>query len=825
MRISVAVVLGMFLGAFSAANEGSSAPPPRAVAESPASIVIETGRGEAGRFVLAGRGAAQQLLVTAKSAGGAADDMTDDVAYSANPAGVVDISSSGWVTPVSEGEATIRAVADGGREATCRVQVTNLVNDLPVSFPQQVTPVFTKYGCNAGGCHGKSGGQNGFALSLLGFEPKEDYEHLLHESRGRRVFPAAPERSLLLRKAVGSVPHGGGRRFEVGSPPYRVIHRWIQQGMPYGSDDDPVLVGIEVAPQRRTMDREGRQQLVVIARYSDGSTRDVTRTAQYESNEPDLAEVSETGLVTSQQSAGTAAVMVRYQASVAVFRATIPSGHEVRDLPGPKNFIDELVFRRLSELGLPPSAICGDSTFVRRATLDIAGRLPTVSETEAFLTDDSPDKRERLVERLISSGDYADYFANKWAAILRNKRSDQESRLTTYAFHDWLRQSLHENRPYDQFAREILAAAGRVEDNPAVAWYHAVRDPTAQVEDMAQLFLGMRIQCAKCHHHPYEKWSQQDYYGLSAFFSRVGRKPSTWGRGRDHIYHNVGAASARNPKTGANVPPTPLGDQPLEVAPEEDPRQRLADWLSQPENPFFARALVNRYWKHFFGRGLVDPEDDMRLTNPASNPALLNGLAEHFVRSGYDLQGLVRTICTSQVYSLSAEPNEFNKNDKQNFSRFYPKRLNAEVLLDAIDTVTASKSRFAGVPVSTRAVQLPDNAFNSYFLTVFGRPDSDSACECERSSDVNLAQCLHLLNSGEVQGKLKDGRSGTLASEQRPHDERLQELYMTALCRPPTGDELATLQQYLEEHQADVKAAYEDIVWTLINTKEFLFNH
>jgi hypothetical protein len=342
---------------------------------------------------------------------------------------------------------------------------------------------------------------------------------------------------------------------------------------------------------------------------------------------------------------------------------------------------------------------------------------------------------------------------------------------------------------------------------------------------MAQLFLGMRIQCAKCHHHPYEKWSQQDYYGLTAFFSRVGRKPSTLGRGRDHVYHNVGEASARDPKTGTNLAPTPLGGQPLAVLPEDDPRQYLADWLARPDNSFFARALVNRYWKHFFGRGLVDPEDDMRLTNPASNPDLLDALADDFIQSGFDLKHLVRTLCTSHVYSLSAEPNKSNANDRQNYSRFYPKRLNAEVLLDAIDEVTASKSRFAGVPASTRAVQLPDNAFDSYFLTVFGRPESSSACECERSSDVNLAQCLHLLNSAEVLGKLQGGRTGTLAGDQQSPEAGLRQLYLTALSRRPTTEELDALNEYLANHQDDKKAAYEDIVWALINTKEFLFNH
>jgi hypothetical protein len=477
----------------------------------------------------------------------------------------------------------------------------------------------------------------------------------------------------------------------------------------------------------------------------------------------------------------------------------------------------------LVELGLPPSPVSSDAVSLRRATVDIAGRLPKLEETEAFLEDANADKRRQLIERLVDSTDYADYFANKWAAILRNKRSDPAKRYTTYAFYDWLRQCLLENVPYDRLAREVLAASGRVEDNPAVAWYHQVRDSGAQVEDMAQLFLGLRMQCAKCHHHPFEKWSQQDYYGLASFFSRVGRKPSKYGGGREHIFHNAGLASARDPKTGQDVPPTPLGADPLEILADEDPRHRLVDWMTQPDNPFFAKALVNRYWKHFFGRGLVDPEDDMRVTNPASNPQLLDALAEHFVSSGYDLKDLVRTICVSKVYSLSSEPNQFNTSDKQNFSRYYPRRLHAEVLLDAIDTVTSSKSRFAGVPAFTRAVQLPDNAFDSYFLTVFGRPEAVSACECERSSNVNLAQCLHLLNSQEIRGKVSGSRAAELARDGRPHEEKLRELYLVAFCRPPNPVELDKLQAHLAKYQDDPQKAYEDIIWALINTKEFLF--
>ncbi|MFP6657739.1 MAG: DUF1549 and DUF1553 domain-containing protein [Pirellulales bacterium] len=788
------------------------------------SISIDIGRLEDGTFLLSGRDAAQQLIVTGKYATGQVRDLTRDAQYAASPEGIVSITKDGYVTPVGEGEATVHIKSGPGPDLTLKVRVTNLVKDTPVNFPNQVTPVFTKYSCNGGGCHGKSGGQNGFALSLLGFEPQEDFEYLVREARGRRLFPAAPDRSLLLRKISGRVPHGGGHRIDVGSPAYNIVRRWIEQGMPYGSPDDPTVDRIEVLPRERLMDAEASQQVTVVAHYTDGTKRDVTRMTQFESNDAEMAEASITGLVTTGHLAGSVAVMARYQSQVDVFRATVPLGAPVENLPPTKNFIDELVFEKLKQLGLPASDICDDATFIRRTTLDVCGRLPTVEEATTFVASTEANKREKLLERLLDSQDYADYFANKWSAVLRNKRSDKNIKHTTFAFHDWIRNSIYNNRPYDEFVREVIAAAGEAGVNAPVTWYHEVKDQSAQVEDTAQLFLGLRIQCARCHHHPFEKWSQQDYYGLSAFYAQVGRKGSKY-NGKDSIFHKYGKASAKNPKTGESVSPTPLGLEPLDLPPEVDPRQKLAEWFSAPDNPFFAKALVNRYWKHFFGRGLVDPEDDMRVTNPAVNPALLDALAKNFIETKFDLKQLVRTICTSQVYGLSAEPNAYNQSDKQNFSRYYPKRLNAEVLLDAIDSLTSSQSRFSGVPAGTRAVQLPDNAFDSYFLSVFGRPDSASACECERSSDVNLAQCLHLLNSSEVQGKVAGGRASSLAGGKDSHEDRIKQLYLVAFSREPDPEETRVATEYIEKHKDNAKGAYEDLLWVIINTKEFMFNH
>ena len=790
------------------------------------SIAIKTGRLKDGTVLISGRDAVQQLVVEGSYSSGQIRDLSRDVTYSVTPTGIIEVDVSGYVSPLKEGTATVQARTTTGQDVTISVNVTNIANDLPVNFPNQVVPIFTKFGCNSGGCHGKSGGQNGFRLALLGFEPTEDYEYLVKEGRGRRLFPAAPDRSLLLTKASASSPHGGGHRIAVDSPAYRLIYRWIEQGMPYGNPEDPTVARIEVFPEERLMGRDAKQQIIVVAHYTDGSTKDVTRTTQFDSNDTEMAEVDVTGLVTTAKLTGSVAVMARYLGQVGVFRATVPLGIEVTNLPPERNLVDKQVFAKLKALGMPSSAISDDATFLRRVTVDIAGRLPTQAEAEAFLVDQSADKRAKRIDHLLNSTDYADFFANKWGAILRNKRRKEEDKVATFGFHDWIRESLHQNKPYDQFVRDVLTASGNPVNNPAVGWYREVKDASAQVEDAAQLFLGLRIQCARCHHHPFEVWSQQDYYGFQAFFAQVGRKKS--GRpGFDRVYHKRGVAKSRNPKTGTDVTPRGLGAEATEISQDTDPRHVLVDWMAGTENTFFAPALVNRYWKHFFGRGLVDPEDDMRATNPATNPELLNVLAKDFIAAGFDLKHLIRTICNSSVYQLSSEPNEWNRDDKQNFSRYYPKRLNAEVLLDAINQVTGTTTGFGGVPVGTRATQLPDSGFSSYFLTVFGRPESSSACECERSSEANLAQSLHLLNSGEIQGKLTSG-SGNAAvlskDKEREHATKIRDLYLLAFSREPSSEETGIALKHIEKAK-EPKLAYEDIVWALINTKEFLFNH
>lgn len=775
---------------------------------------------------LVGSDARVQLLVARQQADGLTTDQTRQVRYQTNPDGIVVIDETGLVKPLADGEVQVVAESEDGVTATTTLVVSGTNESQPVSFCGQVIPIFTKLGCNGGGCHGKIAGQNGFRLSLLGFEPQEDHKRLVAESRGRRVSTALPDRSLLLMKTVNAMPHGGGARTERDSHEYRVLRRWIAQGMPYDYGEIPTVTSIRITPSVRRLQTGTTQQLSVIATYSDGAVMDVTRAAVYESNDPQMAEVSTTGLVQIGQMVGDVAVMARYQGQVGVFRAEIPLR---LDAPGEwlvesDNVVDRFVNQKLQSLGIPPSPRCDDATFVRRVTLDLTGRIPSLDEVNRFLNDGSEEKRSRLIDRLLATDDYAAFFARKWGLVLRNRRSSSELQVQNVLFHHWLEDSFRENRPYDQLVSELLTARGDVYSNPATAWLDQVSDQNERVEDVSQLFLGQRIQCARCHHHPYEKWSQEDYARLSAFFSTISKKS---GGGDTTFVSRVAAATAKHPKTGESLGPAGLDGDAIDLKPTEDPRQALADWITTMDNPFFAKSLVNRYWKHFMGRGLVEPEDDLRVTNPPSNPELMNGLAESFTESGFDLKSLIRTICNSATYQTSSDANAINVMDRRSYSRYYPKRLQAETLLDSIDSVTGATTDFAGMPAGTRAVQLPDTGFSSYFLTVFGQPDAKTACECERSSEANLAQSLHLLNSEQMQQKLSvpSGRSADYAADtDRSVSDKVIELYLIAFSRSPSEDELETALGFLGDRH-DQKEPWEDLIWVLVNSKEFLFNH
>ncbi|MDF1752744.1 MAG: DUF1549 and DUF1553 domain-containing protein [Verrucomicrobiales bacterium] len=710
----------------------------------------------------------------------------------------------------------------------------------PVSFVKDIVPILTKADCNTGACHAKAGnGQRGFELSLLGFEPMEDYEHIVKEARGRRVFPPAPEQSLIVLKAANIVPHGGGVKLEPGSENYNTLVRWISEGLIYENEGESTLTALDVEPKRLSMKINTAQQLKVYARFSDGSSRDITDMALYEPNDTAMAETGEHGLVKTHNLPGNVAVMIRYSGLVAVSNISIPLGAPVENVPPSKNFIDDFVFTNLKAIGVPPSPVCDDETFIRRVSLDIAGKIPDGEETAAFVADTSPDKRDKAIDKLLSSSEYADYFANKWSALLKNQRQSNADITANFAFHSWIRDSLLANVPYDQMVRQILGATGTIVANPPVAWYKRVKEPIQQQEDIAQLFLGVRMQCAQCHHHPFERWSQDDYYSMAAFFSQVGRKPTAIA-GEDLIFHKRGIAQLENKKNGEKVKPAALGSPPIDISPDDDPRLKLADWMSDESNPFFAKALVNRYWKHFFKRGLIEPEDDIRDTNPATNPELLEALAQEFIESKFDLKAIVKTITQSHTYQLDSQPNEHNAVDRQNYSHFYPKRMQAEVLLDSVDKLADSTTSFANLPSGTRAISLPDNSYNtaSPFLKVFGRPDAASVCECERVQASSLAQSLHLMNSPDVKSKLtaRTGRAARLSKDDVTEEDAINEIYLDAFSRKPTDEEYSIAKDHILKPRTDSagkplppqvakKQGYEDLIWAIINTKEFLYNH
>ena len=739
---------------------------------------------------------------------------------------IVSVDATGYATPIADGAGAIVVTFDG-KEIRVPVTVSGLSSRRPVDFSTEIVPLLSRYGCNSGGCHGKATGQNGFKLSLFGFDRAFDYQAIAQEARGRRVFAAAAGQSLLVQKSIAAVPHGGGKRFNADSEAFRLFTSWIEGGAPPSAEDAALVTRLKLLPAEGSFTPGQEQQLSVVAEYSDGSRRDVTRQADFETNLDVVARVDHDGFVTAGKETGEATIMARFMGQVAVFRAIRPHASPLNALPEfePAGRIDELAAARWMKLGLQPSATCDDATFVRRATLDIAGRLPIVDETRAFLADQSPQKRNQLIDRLLNSADHAGFFALRWGTILRNSKL-AGSEDAAYAFHNWLKDRIARNVPYDEFVRGIVAAAGEWQDAPAINWFWQSRDDQLHqvTADTAQVFLGLRLQCARCHHHPYERWGQEDYYGLAGFFTRLGRK--SFGQPPPYFASSKVTTGERNPLTGKVPEPKYLDGKYAEFTPDEDPRHALVDWMAQSDNPFFARTLVNRLWGHFMGRGLVDEVDDMRATNPASNPELLDLLAREFVEHGFDQRHIIRQIVQSRVYQLASEPTEHNKDDRQNFARFYGRRLYAEVFLDAVDQATDSKTRFSGVSGSARAVDLPHEGFGSYFLDTFDRPQRVTGCECERSSGATLAQVLLLSNSDEIENKITDG-NGRVARHFKaatPIPQVIEELYLAALSRRPNADERHRIEIFLES-EADKQKAVQDVLWVLINSKEFSFNH
>ena len=775
-----------------------------------------------------------QVLVTLKMSDGTQRDATHTARYkSIEQSAKIAAIELGYVTPKGDGSAVFEVAVDDAVQGkpvvgSLKVTVLNFTVPRQIHFVNEIEPILTKAGCNAGGCHGKQGGQNGFALSLLGFDSNKDYDSIVREGRGRRVFPAAPNQSLLLTKAIGAMAHGGGHRFDTDSRKYQMILRWIEQGMPKGKDDDVRVDRVDVFPKERLLIDVKQQQLRVLAHYTDGSTEDVTHRAEYKSQQPDILTVEHDGLVNALGVTGEGAIMVRYMGYVDVARVCIPYSRGLADSEyaqfKPKNFIDDLVMQKWKKLGIAPSPVCSDEEFIRRASLDCIGTLPTPEEVTAFVADSAPNKRDYLIDRILERDEYAAYWSNIWGDLLRNKRQGDEQKRGTFAFAEWIRNSFAQNKPFDQFVREILTAQGEVGDNPPVNWYRHVRNQTHMVNDTAQLFLGTRVSCANCHNHPYEKLSQDDYWGFAAFFQRVGKKQGDVPADSAVFVQKTG--ETYQPRTGKMMKPKGLNGPQYEYVRGEDPRIKLVDWMTAPDNPYFAKALSNRIWARFMGVGLVDAVDDMRATNPPSNPALLDALAKEFVDHKFDLKQLIKSIMKSQAYGLSSNPTQHNATDHQNYARYKPHRLPAEALFDAVCTATGMPEHYFGFPNGTRAIDLPDQAVSSYFLTTFGRSERETACECERSYAPNLSQTLHLMNSPEIQGKISDDKGfvATLIKAKKPSAEMIESMYLRTFSRKPTESELKAAVGLLDA-SADKKAALEDFTWMLLNSKEFLFNH
>jgi hypothetical protein len=786
----------------------------------------------------------QRLLVEGTFADGHQEELTSRAKIVISDAKIAAADRDGVVFPQGDGRATVIATVQGHR-TVAPLNVKDYSTALTWSFRNDVLPVMTKMGCNSGPCHGAAAGKNGFKLTLRGYDPNADYYTLTHQALGRRTNPIEPARSLMLLKPTLTIPHGGGRRFDVGSPEYKVIVGWIAQGMPAPQESDTLLTDIQVFPREASLQPGAHQQLIVTAIFSDGHVADVTRWAKYDSGDEGVATVDNNGQVV-MHGYGEAPVTVWYQSHVAFSRLRIPFQYKLEDaifIKAPRNnFIDDSILRHLRALHIPPSPLASDAEFIRRAYLDAAGILPSSSEVDKFIRDPSPDKRNRLIDGLLKRPEFVDYWTYKWSDLLlvsSNRLSNEEM----WSYYRWIRESVASNKPWNTFALQIVTATGKTLDNGAANYWVIHRDPLDTSENMAQAFLGINISCAHCHNHPLAKWTQKDYYGMANLFARVRLKtsaPSGFRAGVGSLFNDVTVYSA---PTGEFVddrlmiplPPKPLDASALSSEVPGDTRLYFAKWLTSPDNPYFARNIVNRVWRNFMGRGLIEPVDDLRDTNPATNDELLNALVEDFVAHKFDVDYLIRTIMQSATYQASSRPLKENADDDKYGSHFVVRRFPAEVLLDAYSQVTQVSEKFDGYPAGMRGMQLPDTAVKSYFLTAFGRPLRQQTRESERTSVPTVTQALHIINGDTLNNKLRapDNSIDMLIRLGFSNEQIVDYLYLASLSRHPTDSERRSLLDALasagREKIAGVddprRAALIDFSWALLTSKEFMFNH
>jgi hypothetical protein len=779
---------------------------------------------------------ARHHLLAEADLGDHQEDWTRKTEWRSSNPKVAIVDAGGEVRPLSDGEATITAAAQG-RTATATVHVKNSQVPNAWSFRNDVIPVMTKVGCNQGACHGALSGKNGFKLTLRGYDPDVDYDTLTRQSAGRRVDPEEPARSLMLLKPTMAIPHGGGRRFDTKSLEYKILSGWIAEGTPRPRDDDPQVTSLEVFPASARLAPGADQQLVVRAKYSDGQVRDVTRWVKFSSSDEGVASVDDLGHV-KMNGDGQAAITLWYSSRVLYARVSVPYPNKVDAAAYGKfprhNYIDELVLDKLKTLNIAPSALADDAAFIRRAYLDAAGILPTAEEVEDFLADKSTGKRSKLIDNLLDRDEFVDYWAYKWSDLLLvSSRKLRPNAM--WSFYNWIRESVKTDKPWDEFAREIFTSSGNTQQNGALNYFVIHKDPIDIAENATQAFLGQHILCARCHNHPLEKWTQKQYYEFANLFSRVGEKNGD--EPGDIVIFAKASGDINHPRLLKPLAPTPLDGAPIPLDSPIDRRLPFAKWLTSKDNINFQRAIVNRVWGNFMGRGIVDPVDDVRATNPASNEELFAALCKDFVDHGFRIKHLVATIMNSAAYQLSSEANATNTNDNKYYSKYVVKRLPAEVLLDAMSQVTGVPTQFSGYSPGSRAMQLPDTRVKSEFLTSFGRPPRLVCDAAERSSAPSVAQALHVINGDTLNRKLMAPDAyPALAIKLGLSDSKiLDHLFLSAYSRYPTDAEKQPMLDALRKARtatgsADVqrearRQALEDMMWATLTSKEFLFNY
>jgi hypothetical protein len=764
----------------------------------------------------------QTITVQALFADGVTRDVTAEATITVTDKNLIKLEGT-TLTPTADGETTV-SVVFGGKTLSLPAVVKDSTVTPELSFKLDIMPIFMKTNCNTGSCHGAASGRDGFRLSLFGFDHVGDYQRVTREIGNRRINLAFPHESLMLSKSTGSVPHTGGTRFRKGDPLYNLMHEWIDAGAVADKADIPTCTKIEVYPNSAVLDGEGATQKVTVrAFYSDGTNRDVSHLAFFLSSNENSAIIEQDGIVTAQNR-GEAFVMARFDThTVGTNIIVLPKGLDFtwKEVPE-NNYVDTLLHEKFKKLRIIPSELCSDEEFLRRATLDITGRVPTVDEYNAFLADADPKKRDKLVDDLLGRKEFVELWVMKWAELLTIRTTNQISYKSMLLYYTWLQDKIANNVPMNVMVQDLLASNGGTFANAATNYYQNERDTLKVAENVAQVFMGMRIQCAQCHNHPFDRWTMDDYYSFAAFFSQIGRKTAE--DPREIIVFNSGSGVVRHPVGNRVMEPKFLGGETPDVK-GKDRRQIMADWLASSENPYFARNLSNIVWAHFFGQGIINEVDDVRVSNPPVNVALLDTLASKFTEYNYDFKKIVRDICTSRAYQLSTGTNETNKKDSRNFSHASLRRMRAEIMLDAITQITSTSNKFPGLPSGARAVQIANGNTSTYFLTTFGRAKRETVCACEVKMEPNLSQALHMLNGDTVNAKIQQGKLiPTRLGEEVPVPQILEELYIRCLCRKPTEKELTNLMEIISQEE-NKQQALEDTFWALLNSREFLFNH